>query len=80
LTPYTLNIPLGDLIAMFPERLKEIFKQKKSKEELDKHYEEIELEKGDFLAMVIAGIITFLPVLIIILLVFFGTLWIFFVR
>ena len=78
--PYTLDIPLGDLITMFPERLKEIFKQKKTKEELDNHYEEIELEKGDFLAMVIAGIITFLPVLIIILLVFFGTLWIFFVR
>jgi len=65
---------------MLPDRLKEIFSRKKSKEELDKHYESIELEKGDFLAMVIAGIITFLPILIVVLVVFFGLAWIFFLR
>ena len=65
---------------MLPSRLKEIFNKKKTKEELDKHYQEVELEKGDFLAMVIAAFITFVPVLIIILLVFFGLIWIFTVR
>jgi len=65
---------------LLPDRLKEIFRQKKTKEELDKHYEGIELEKGDFLAMVIAGIITFLPVLVIALLVFYGLAWLIFIR
>jgi len=65
---------------MLPSRLKEIFNKKKTKEELDAHYESIELEKGDFLAMVIAAFITFVPVLIVILLVFFGVVWIVFAR
>ena len=65
---------------MLPDRLREIFSRKKSKEELDKHYENIELEKGDFLAMVIAGLITFLPILIIFLVLFYGLAWLFFIR
>jgi len=65
---------------MLPDRLKEIFNKKKTKEELDEHYDKIELEKGDFLAMVIAAFITFIPVLIVILLVFFGIMWLVFVR
>jgi len=65
---------------MLPDRLREIFNKKKTKEELDKHYESIELEKGDFLAMVIAGIITFLPVLIVFLALFYGLAWLFFIR
>jgi len=65
---------------MFPSRLKEILGKKKTKEELDEHYQNIELEKGDFPAMVIAAIITFLPVLIIVLVIFFGTLWLIFGR
>jgi len=63
---------------MLPERFKQAFRNKKTKEELDKHYDEIELEKGDFPAMVIAALITFLPVLLIALLVLFGTMWLFF--
>ena len=70
---------VGD--AMFlPERLKTILPKKKTKEQLDEHYEKIELEKGDFLAMVIAAFITFIPVLIIVLVVFFGILWFVFIR
>jgi len=65
---------------MLPDRLKEILGKKKTKEELNEHYDKIELEKGDFLAMVIAAFITFLPVLIIILVVFFGTMWLVFIR
>jgi flagellar biosynthesis/type III secretory pathway M-ring protein FliF/YscJ len=48
---------------------------KKTKQELDEHYDKIELEKGDFLAMVIAAFITFLPVLLITLFVLFGLIW-----
>jgi len=61
----------------FPKRLKDILKKEKTKEELDEHYKNIELEKGDFLAMVIAAIITFLPVLIIAMTVIYGLIWIF---
>ncbi len=37
---------------------------KKTKKELDEHYENLELEKGDLLAMIIAAIITFGPVVL----------------
>jgi len=65
---------------MLPGKLKEIFGKKKTDKELNEHYEKIELEKGDLLAMIIAALITFIPVLIIILIVFFGTMWLIFVR
>jgi len=66
-----------------PSRLKDLLGKKKAKEKLDKHYDDMEkaeLEKGDFLAMVIAAFITFLPVLIITLVVFFSLLWLLFAR
>ena len=66
---------------MFSERFTRLFGKKKTKEELDAHYdqmEQVELEKGDFLAMVIAALITFLPVLIIVLAVLFGVVWLVF--
>jgi len=63
---------------MLLERLKSLLPKKKTKEELDAHYDSVELEKGDFLAMVIAALITFLPILIIILVVFFGIAWLVF--
>jgi len=61
-----------------PEKLRQALPKKKSKNELDKHYadmEHVELEKGDFLAMCIAALITFLPVLIIAMVAVFGILW-----
>jgi len=64
-------------------RFKEVLGKKKTKEELDEHYnkmEEVELEKGDFLAMVIAALITFLPVVIIAMVVIFGLIWLVFGR
>ena len=64
----------------FNERLKSLLPKNKSKEDLDEHYDKIELEKGDFPAMVIAALITFLPVLIIALVVVFGVIWLLFVR
>jgi hypothetical protein len=64
----------------FPERFKALLPKKKTKEELDEHYDKIELEKGDFIAMVIAAIITFFPVLIVALGLLFGMLWLLFLR
>ena len=68
---------------MFSERFTRLLGKKKTKEELNEHYdkmEQLELEKGDFLAMVIAAFITFLPVLIIALAIVFGIAWLFFGR
>jgi len=60
---------------MFIERFKLLFGKKKTPEELNEHYDSIELEKGDFPAMLIAAFITFVPVVLIILFVLFGLLW-----
>ena len=61
-----------------PNRLKELLPKKKTREQLDEHYDKIELEKGDFLAMCLAAFITFIPVLIIALVVVFGLIWVIF--
>jgi len=66
---------------MLPERIKSLFGKKKTQQQLDAHYnemEKLELEKGDYLAMVIAALITFLPIVIIAIAVIFGILWLFF--
>jgi len=68
---------------MFSERFTRLLGKQKSKKELDEHYdkmEQLELEKGDFLAMVIAAFITFLPVLLVTLTVVFGIAWLLFGR
>jgi len=65
---------------MLPERFKALLGKKKTKEELDAHYEKMDLEKGDFPAMVIAAIITFFPILLIVLAVFYGLIWLFLIR
>ena len=67
--------------AMF---LNDLFKDRlakqKTKEELDEHYDNVELEKGDFLAMVIAAVVTFFPILIVAMVVIYGLIWLLFVR
>lgn len=40
--------------------------RKKTAAELDAHYKQIDLEKGDLLAMILAGFIAFIPLLLII--------------
>ena len=61
-------------------RFAEMVPKKKTKEELDEHYKNIELEKGDFLAMCIAAFITFLPVVIIAMAVIYGVIWLLMTR
>ena len=63
---------------LLPERFKNLFPKDKSLKELNKHYDNIELEKGDFLAMLIAAVITFLPVLIVAMVVVYGLFWLLF--
>ncbi len=49
----------------------------KSNHELEEHYEKIELEKGDLTAMLIAALITFLPIVIVISLMYVGVVFLF---
>ena len=65
---------------MIPPKLREILPKSKTKKELDEHYDKIELEKGDLPAMIIAALITFLPVLIVAMVVIYGIIWLFFTR
>lgn len=59
---------------MFP-----FLKNKKLKEET-KDLQLEDLEKGDFLAMFLAAVLTFLPPILLILSVFYGLLYWFFLR
>ncbi|MCL2665199.1 MAG: hypothetical protein FWE82_06265 [Defluviitaleaceae bacterium] len=65
---------------IFPSRLTKLFTRKKTQEELDEYYKNVELEKGDFFAMVIAAIITFMPIVIISMAFIYGLIWLFAVR
>lgn len=47
----------------FFDRLNELPRHK-SKKELDEHFDKMNLEKGDFLAMVMAGFAVFVPILL----------------
>ena len=53
---------------------------KEERKELMEQLKETPLEKGDFLAMVIAALLTFLPVLLILLGLLFFLIWFFFYR
>lgn len=62
------------------DNLRSKLPKQKSKEELDEYYDKLDLEKGDIPAMIIAAIITFLPVAIIAMLVIYGSIWLLFMR
>ena len=69
------------MFGFTPRRLTEILnKYKKTDAEVEAYQESIELEKGDFLAMVIAAIITFLPVLIVVMVIIYGVIWLILIR
>ena len=62
------------------KKLKDLLPKEKNKEDLDQHYDNMKLEKGDLPAMLIAALITFLPVILIILAVVYGLIWLFALR
>lgn len=62
------------------EKLKSKLPKPKTEEELDEYYDKLELEKGDIPAMIIAALITFVPVALIIMAVVYGFLWLVFLR
>ena len=75
-----LPLPGGQKLMGLIDRYIARLPKKKTKEELDEHYKKVELEKGDLPAMIIAAFITFFPVLIIAMVVFYGVIWLLFMR
>ncbi len=62
----------------FFERLESLRRQKKTREELDAHYKNVDgLEKGDLPAMILAGLLAVLPVIAVIGLAMLGVLKLF---
>lgn len=58
------------------QRIKDRMPKEKTPEELEEHYKAMDnLEKGDVPAMIIAALITFLPVALIIMFIFYGLLY-----
>ncbi len=56
-----------DFFKKFRSRLP----KEKTKQELDDHFEQVELEKGDLLAMIIAAFLTFAPIIFAVTLIVF---------
>ncbi len=54
------------------DKYRHVLPKDKSKEELDEHFKDMELEKGDLSAMLIAALITFGPVILVISLIYVG--------
>ncbi len=54
------------------DKYRSLLPKQKNEKELGKHYDEMDLEKGDLAAMLIAALITFGPVILIVSLVFIG--------
>lgn len=61
-----------------------MFKYRKKKllteEEIDEKFRDVELEKNDTKAMIIAALITFLPVMVMLMVIFYGAIWLIFMR
>ncbi len=56
----------------FLDKYRHVLPKDKNKEELDEHYKDMELEKGDLPAMLIAALLTFGPVILVISLIYVG--------
>lgn len=65
---------------MFWDKINRIVKPSESEKKFKKTMEETPLEKNDLLAMILAAIITFLPAVIVVILIFLAVIWFFFLR
>lgn len=65
---------------LFGKRINRVLNVRKAEERFEKEREELPLEKGDRLAMILAALAVFIPVLIGVLAVFLLVLYLFFFR
>lgn len=65
---------------LFDKKVKRVVDVEKAEEEFDKRMEDVELEKKDPPAMIIAALIVFIPALLFVLGCFLFVIWFFFLR
>ncbi|MDD6058274.1 MAG: hypothetical protein PUB98_08475 [Clostridiales bacterium] len=65
---------------LFDKKLKRILDVEKAEEEFEKSMEDVELEKNDRPAMVLAALLVFVPALLFVIGVFCLVIWFFFLR
>lgn len=65
---------------LFDKKVKRVLDVEKAEEEFEERMEGVELEKNDRLAMIIAALIVFVPVLLLVIGVFLLGIWFFFFR
>lgn len=65
---------------MFWDKINRVVKPSESEKKFKKTMEETPLEKNDLLAMILAAVITFLPAIIVVILIFLAVIWFFFLR
>ena len=65
---------------LFPKKIGRIVDVEKSEKTFKKSLENEPLEKGDLKAMIIAALLVFIPATLVLLAIFCGVLWLFFLR
>jgi hypothetical protein len=66
--------------VFFNKKVKRVLDVEKAEKEFEERMEEVELDKKDRPAMVIAALIVFIPALLLVLGVFLGVIWLMFGR
>jgi hypothetical protein len=76
-SPSTDRGARGELSEMlFPRKIKRVL-DVKGAEERHRREEKVELEKGDFLAMLISAFLVFTPVILLLIGIVYGLAWLF---
>ncbi len=65
---------------LFDKKVKRVLDVEKAEKEFEERMEDVELEKHDRLAMILAALIVFIPVLLLVIGLFLLALWFFFFR
>lgn len=65
---------------LFDKKVKRVLDVEKAEEEFEERMEDAELEKNDRIAMIIAALAVFLPVLLLVTGIFLLGIWLFFFR
>ncbi len=67
-------------MGIFKNKIGRLINVKKTEEEFNENMENIQLEKNDGLAMVLAALITFIPALLVVIGFFIAVIYFFFLR
>lgn len=65
---------------MFDKKVKRVIDVEKAEKEFEERMENVELDKKDRPAMIIAALIVFIPALLLVLVIFLLVIWFFFFR